>query len=82
MEKEKVNDDGKPDPENSLNFLNTSANLHCWKYVDTLFPLVLRGSEIAVLMRKRSKMKKTRVICKKKTEKDPSKYLFWAAENN
>lgn len=76
MEKEKVNDDGKPDPENSLNFLNTSANLHCWKYVDTLFPLVLRGSEIAVLMRKRSKMKKNKNDMQEKNRKRSKQISF------
>ncbi|XP_004427492.1 PREDICTED: ankyrin repeat domain-containing protein 49 [Ceratotherium simum simum] len=84
MEKEKVNDDGKPDPENSLDF---SEHFNQLELLETHRHLIPTGTQS--LWEENSdedeqdeKTEEWYQLQEKKMGKDPSKLLLWAAEKN
>nr|KAF6465926.1 hypothetical protein HJG63_011290 [Rousettus aegyptiacus] len=85
MEKEKVNDDGQPDPENSLDF---SEHFNQLELLETHGHLIPTGTESLWAgnsdedEEQDEKPEEWYQLQEKKMEKDPSKLLLWAAENN
>ncbi|XP_014690882.1 ankyrin repeat domain-containing protein 49 [Equus asinus] len=84
MEKEKVNDDGKPDSEDSLDF---SEHFNQLELLETHGHLIPTGTQS--LWEENSdeddqdeKTEEWYQLQEKKMGKDPSKLLLWAAEKN
>lgn len=85
MEKEKVNDVGKPDAENSLDFSEHSDQLELLKTHGHLIPTgtqSLWGGDSDEDEEQDEKNEEWYQLQEKKMEKDPSKLLLWAAEKN
>ncbi|XP_059873209.1 ankyrin repeat domain-containing protein 49 [Delphinus delphis] len=85
MEKEKVNDDGKPDPENSLDFSEHFNQLELLETHGHLIPTGTQSLWVGNSDEDEEQDEKTEEwyqLQEKKMEKDPSKLLLWAAEKN
>lgn len=85
MEKEKVRDGEKPDPENSLDF---SEQFNQLELLETHGHLIPTGTQSLWIgdsdedEEQEEKHEEWYQLQEKKMEKDPSKLLLWAAEKN
>ncbi|XP_048651942.1 ankyrin repeat domain-containing protein 49 isoform X1 [Marmota marmota marmota] len=85
MEKTKINDEGKPDPENSLDF---SEHFNQLELLETHGHLIPTGTQSLWVgnsdedEEQDEKNEEWYQLQEKKMEKDPSKLLLWAAEKN
>lgn len=85
MEKEKVNDDGQPDPENSLDFSEQFNQLELLETHGHLIPTGTQSLWVGNSDEDEEQDEKTEEwyqFQEKKMENDPCKLLLWAAENN
>nr|KAF6343085.1 hypothetical protein mPipKuh1_010792 [Pipistrellus kuhlii] len=85
MEKEKVNDDGQPDPENSLDISEHFNQLELLETHGHLIPTGTQSLWVGNSDEEEEQDEETEEwyqLQEKKMEKDPSKLLLWAAEKN
>lgn len=85
MEKEKVNDDGQPDQENSLDFSEQFNQLELLETHGHLIPTGTQSLWVGNSDEDEEQDEKTEEwyqFQEKKMENDPCKLLLWAAENN
>ncbi|XP_008821345.1 ankyrin repeat domain-containing protein 49 [Nannospalax galili] len=85
MEKEKLSDDGKPDPENPLDF---SEQLNQLELLETHGHLIPTGTQSLWVVNsdedeeQDERNEEWYQLQEKKMENDPGKLLLWAAEKN